>query len=84
VKKEGTNKTECWASTYSDVFKNPYTEACSGHQNFTGLTVPGLAQYNKHLEDVKNARKNPAKRQFERGFWVWFQGKSDIQCSMHK
>ena len=26
VKKEGTNKIECWAATFGDIFKNPYTD----------------------------------------------------------
>jgi len=84
VKKEGTNKTECWAATYSDIFKNPYTDGCSGQQNFTGLTKQGNRQYNKYLADVKEARKDPTKRQFEKDFLKWFQGQRDIQCSTYE
>jgi len=71
---------ECWAATCSDAFKNPYTEGCSGQQNFTGLTKLGNRHYNKYLEDVKEARKNPIKGKFEKDFLVWFQTQRDIQC----
>jgi len=84
VKKEGTNKTECWAATYGDIFKNPYTDGCSGQQNFTGLTKQGNHQHNKYLADVKEARKDPTKRQFEKDFLKWFQGQLDIQCSTYE
>jgi len=46
------------------------------------LTVPGSAQHNRQLEDVKNARTDPTKSQFETDFLKWFQSESDIQCSM--
>jgi len=49
--------------------------------NFRG-SQPGLAQHNKCLADVKEARKDPTKRQFERNFLKWFHGQSDIQCFM--
>jgi len=69
------------ASAYGDAFKNRFTDGCSGQQNFTGLTVAGLAQHNKCLEDVKKARADPEKRQFEKAILTWFQSQSDIHCS---
>jgi len=48
----------------------------------TTATHPtGSAHYSKHLEDVKKARADPEKRQFEKAFLTWFQGPSDIKCS---
>jgi len=82
--KKDTNKLECWAATYGDTFKNPYTDGCSGQQNFTGLTKLGNRQYNKYLEDVKEVHKDPIKRQFEKDFLKWFQGQRDIQCSTYE
>jgi len=84
VKKEGTTKIECWAATYGNVFKNRFTDGCSGQQNFTGLTVEGAAKYNEYLEAVKQARADPECRKFEKDFLSWFQGKSDIKCSTYE
>ena len=84
MRKEGTNKTECWAATYGDIFKNAYTDGCSGQQNFTGLTKLGNSRYQKYLEDVKKARKDPIKRKFEKDFLAWYQTQRDIQCSTYE
>jgi len=81
VKKDGTNKIECWAAACGDIFKNPCTDGCGGQQNFTGLTEQGNRHCNKCLADVKEVRKDPIKRQFEKDFLKWFQGQRDIQCS---
>jgi len=77
-------KGDCWASACGDIFKNPHTDGYSGQQNFTGLTKQGNRQHNKHLADVKEARKDPIKRQFEKNFLKWFQGQRGIQCSTYE
>jgi len=59
-------KTDYWAATIGDTFKNPYAMATSGPHPFTGLTEDGEEQCNEHLEAVIEARKDPVKRMFEK------------------
>jgi len=84
VRKEGTTKIEYWAATFGEIFKNRFTDGCSGQQNYTGLTVAGAEKYKECLEAAKEARADTEKRKFEKAFLTWFQGKSDIKCSTYE
>ena len=62
-------KTNCWAATFEDIFKNPYAKATNGQQPFAGLTDDGEEQHNEHLNAVIEARKDPVKRKLRRTIW---------------
>lgn len=60
------------------LFKNEYATADKGQLNYTGLTEDGENQYKQYLTQVRAARKDPVKRQFEKDHLVWYKNKHGI------
>ena len=81
---KSADKTDCWAATIGDIFKNPYALATSGQQHFTGLTDDGELQYNEYLADVKAARADPVKRKFEKDHLAHYKAQNNIQCATYE
>jgi len=76
---KSVDKTDCWAATIGDIFKNPYALATSGQQHFTGLTDEGELQYNEYLAEVIAARKDPVKRKFEKDHLAHYKTENGLQ-----
>jgi len=81
---KSVDKTDCWAATIGDIFKNPYALATSGQQHFTGLTDDGELQYNEYLANVKAARADPIKRKFEKDHLAHLKTEMGIQCATYE
>jgi len=76
---KSVDKTDCWAATIGDIFKNPYALATSGQQHFTGLTDEGEDQHKECLADVIAARADPVKRKFEKDHLAHYKTEMGIQ-----
>ena len=81
---KSADKTDCWAATIGDIFKNPYALATSGQQHFTGLTDEGEVQYNEYLAEVIAARADPVKRKFEKDHLAHYKAKNNIQGATYE
>lgn len=78
------NKWRKWAALSGPLFKNEYAKAEYGQQKFTGLTELGDQQFEQYLADVRAARKDKDKRQFEKDHLAWYKQQNNIECSSYE
>ena len=73
-----------YAALHGPVFRNPYSKATAGQQNYTGLTNAGKAKWKDYKAAAIAVRKDKAKRKFERDHLEHYKEKFGIECSTYE